>query len=62
MWRVLKVAILASALAGMASFHSSAQPLPSSVKSELIKGHYWHRGCPTPLSDLRLLKGQESGP
>jgi hypothetical protein len=53
---VVKVAIIASLLAGMASFHSSAQPLPSSVRTELVRGHFWHKGCPVALSDLRLLK------
>lgn len=61
--RMLRIAAAASiaalavfASSASAAFHSSSQPLPRSVKSELIEGHYWHRGCPVALSGLRLLK------
>ncbi len=52
---VVKIAIVAAALAGATPFHASVKPLPSSVKTELVKGHYWHKGCPVSLSDLRVL-------
>jgi hypothetical protein len=38
------------------SFQSSATPLPHSVVAQLKAGGYWHRGCPVPLSGLRLLR------
>src|SRR5262249_28396303 len=40
----------------VAPFHSSVSPLPASVKTQLVKGGFWHKGCPVSLSDLRLLK------
>ena len=36
------------------AFHTSTTPLPPKVVSE-VKTRQWHEGCPTPLSDLRLL-------
>ena len=36
------------------AFHTSTKPLPPKVYSE-VKARNWHDGCPTPLSDLRLL-------
>jgi D-alanyl-D-alanine carboxypeptidase len=53
---MVKLVAVAAAVSVLGSFHSSVAPLPSSVKSELKKGHYWHKGCPVSLSDLRLLK------
>ena len=50
----LVVALLA-ALATPASFHSSVQPLPTSVKVQLRAGGFWHKGCPVSRADLRLL-------
>ncbi len=38
----------------LVTFHSSIQPLPAPLRAELT-GRYWHRGCPVPLSRLRLL-------
>ena len=35
-------------------FHTSTKPLPPKVFSE-VKARHWHEGCPTPISDLRLL-------
>ncbi|MGZ4275858.1 MAG: M15 family metallopeptidase [Solirubrobacteraceae bacterium] len=34
---------------------SAATPLPQSVATQLKAGGFWHRGCPVPLSHLRLL-------
>jgi hypothetical protein len=53
--RVIKAAIVTALISALAPFHSSIKPLPSSVKTTLVKGHYWHRGCPVALSELRLL-------
>ncbi|HXD58115.1 MAG TPA: M15 family metallopeptidase [Thermoleophilaceae bacterium] len=36
-------------------FHSSVKPLPASLQTELKKNGFWHRGCPVPLSGLRVL-------
>ena len=45
--------LLAVPLAVVA-FHATIQPLPAPVRADL-NGRYWHRGCPVPLADLRLL-------
>jgi hypothetical protein len=34
---------------------SSIQPLPASVRANLVDGGYWKPGCPVSLRDLRLL-------
>lgn len=36
------------------AFHSDVQSLPAALKTGLQK-NLWHRGCPIPLSQLRLL-------
>ena len=36
-------------------FYSSVEPLPQPVQAKL-KSHWWHPGCPVPLSRLRLLR------
>ena len=47
--------LLATALAlALSPFHSSIQPLPAPVRSE-VRATAWHPGCPVPLSGLRLL-------
>jgi hypothetical protein len=33
----------------------SVAPLPASLRSQLRKRGFWHRGCPVPLSGLRLV-------
>lgn len=44
----------ASAPPRLPSFHGQIQSLPAPLKAALKK-HLWHRGCPVPLSQLRLL-------
>jgi hypothetical protein len=44
---------LAAVLASSASA-ASIQPLPASVRAELVPT-FWHKGCPVPLSHLRVL-------
>src|SRR3712207_6746682 len=39
-----------------AGFHSSVEPLPKPVKQQLKAGGFWQKGCPVPLSGLRLLR------
>ena len=46
--------LLAVPLAAVA-FHASAQPLSVPVRNELIAAGVWHKGCPVPLSQLRVL-------
>src|SRR5437870_4846616 len=45
--------VLAMPLAVLA-FHGQIAALPTPVQAEL-KVHSWHRGCPVPLSQLRLV-------
>jgi hypothetical protein len=54
---VLRIALALSLVFATpaASFHSSIEPLPASVKSELKNGGFWHKGCPVSLSQLRVL-------
>jgi hypothetical protein len=53
---VLRLLAVVVALATpAASFHSSIRPLSPSVKTELKNGGFWHKGCPVPLSGLRVL-------
>ena len=46
---------LPAVMVALAPFQASVQPLPQPVKSRLVEGGFWHRGCPVPLSGLRLL-------
>ena len=50
--RLLAVPLVVLALP---PFHSSIEPLPNSVKTQLKKDGSWYKGCPVPLSDLRVL-------
>jgi D-alanyl-D-alanine carboxypeptidase len=51
------VRILAVPLAvlALAPFHSSIKPLPPALKADIVSAHEWQKGCPVPLSGLRLL-------
>lgn len=51
MTRLLAVALAGAALA---PFHSLIQPLSGPTRAE-VKHNAWHRGCPVPLSQLRVL-------
>ncbi len=46
--------VLAIPLAAL-SFHSVVGPLSAPVRTELLAAKVWHKGCPVPLSDLRVL-------
>jgi D-alanyl-D-alanine carboxypeptidase-like protein len=48
------VAVLAVAAALAPGFHAKVQPIPAAVRAQMT-GVSWRRGCPVPLSDLRLL-------
>jgi D-alanyl-D-alanine carboxypeptidase len=47
--------LAAVALASAAAFAATAQPLSAPVRAAVISADEWHAGCPTPLSQLRLL-------
>ena len=44
-----------ASVAAFAGFHASARPLPSSVRAAVVSSGHWERGCPVPLSHLRVL-------
>jgi hypothetical protein len=48
------VAVVSLLLAVHSPFQSSVQPVSAQLRTELKAGS-WHRGCPVPLSELRLL-------
>jgi hypothetical protein len=52
---VLHVLALPLVVLAAHPFHSSIKPLPAPVRAQLIESGVWHRGCPVPLSGLRLL-------
>jgi hypothetical protein len=52
---VLRIVALPAVLLALAPFHASTSPLPQPVQQQLRAGGFWHRGCPVPLSGLRLL-------
>jgi D-alanyl-D-alanine carboxypeptidase len=52
---VLRVVALPALLFALAPFQSSIEPLSKPERTQLKAGGFWHKGCPVPLSDLRLL-------
>ena len=58
---MLGVVALPAVLLALAPFHSSIEPLPRPVKTQLKERGFWHQGCPVPLSDLRLLTVSHRG-
>jgi hypothetical protein len=58
---VLRVFALPAALLALGPFHSSVEPLPQRVRTQLEAGGFWHKGCPVALSDLRLLTVSYAG-
>jgi hypothetical protein len=53
---VLGFAAVPAVLVALApSFQSSIEPLPRPVQTQLRTSGSWHRGCPVPMSGLRLL-------
>jgi hypothetical protein len=52
---VIRVLALPLLLLAFHSFHSSVEPLPAHVRTELKSGGFWHGGCPVSLSQLRVL-------
>ena len=58
---VHSVLALPAILLALTPFHSSAKPLPPPVQQQLKAGGFWHKGCPVPLSGLRLLTVSHRG-
>jgi hypothetical protein len=52
---VFRVVALPAVLLAAASFHSSVEPVPQPMKTQLQQRGFWHKGCPVPLSGLRLV-------
>jgi hypothetical protein len=44
-----------------AAFQASVAPLSPTVRATLRKDGYWHKGCPVPLSGLRVLRVNYKG-
>jgi D-alanyl-D-alanine carboxypeptidase-like protein len=51
---VLRLGVVAAALVLVASAAAAVHPLPPLVQQELVP-EFWHKGCPVPLSHLRVL-------
>ena len=51
----MRVVALPAIMIAAAGFHSSVEPLPKPLKSTLKARGFWQKGCPVPLSGLRLL-------
>lgn len=52
---MIRILALPLVVLALHPFHSSIKPLPAPVRAELKGGAFWHKGCPVPLSGLRLL-------
>jgi hypothetical protein len=52
---VTRLLTLTALLLAVPPFQSSMKPLPAPVRAQLKAGGFWHKGCPVPLSRLRLL-------
>ena len=39
-----------------AGYTAHISPITPAVKSRMLRGHSWHRGCPVPLANLRYLR------
>jgi hypothetical protein len=52
---MLRVVALPALVLALAPFHSSVKPLPQPMREQLVRGGFWHRGCPVGLSGLRVL-------
>ena len=51
------VALLATSIAasGEPAFEGRSEPITGHVRERIV-GNSWHRGCPVPIGDLRLLR------
>jgi len=51
---VIRLAAVPLLALAVGAFQSSIEPLAAPVRAELT-GEFWHRGCPVPLAQLRVL-------
>jgi hypothetical protein len=51
----MRTLLLVLAVSAALPFEASIRALPAPVKAELVAHGDWHRGCPVPLSGLKLL-------
>jgi D-alanyl-D-alanine carboxypeptidase-like protein len=51
----VRILVVPFAVLALAPFQSSIAPLPPAVKKSLVAANAWQRGCPLPLTGLRLL-------
>ena len=51
----MRLLTLPLAVLAVTAYHVSSRTLPAKVRTEVISSGNWHRGCPVPLSQLRLL-------
>jgi hypothetical protein len=51
----MRILSLALAVTAVVPFQSSIQPLPAPFEAQLVAHGDWHRGCPVPLTGLRVL-------
>ncbi len=51
----MRILAVPFAVLALAPFQSSIAPLPSAVKKSIVAANAWRRGCPVPLTGLRLL-------
>jgi len=40
----------------VAGYTAHISPITPEIKSRMLRGHSWHRGCPVPLANLRYLR------
>ena len=58
---VLRLVALPAVLFALAPFQSTVEPLSRPERAQLKERGFWERGCPVPLSDLRLLSVTHRG-
>ena len=58
---MLRALALPAMLLAVAPFHASTTTLPPQVQDQLKAAGTWQRGCPVPLSGLRLLTASYQG-
>jgi hypothetical protein len=51
----LLASVAVTAVATVAGFHSTSQPLSAQVRQDVIAAREWRAGCPVSLSQLRVL-------
>jgi hypothetical protein len=49
------VPLTVATAAATVAFHATARPLSTEQRSAVVSAHEWHRGCPVPPAELRVL-------